>query len=104
MINVIVSYTVPTAFVEENKQNISAFLKDFEQLDQSRFSYRILQKNDGNTFVHISKYADEKMQKELLKVPSFLNFQKQRDESCTDIEQKIEVLEFIGERGNFKED
>lgn len=101
MINVIVSYTVPESFVEKNLANISAFLKDFEKLDSSKFQYRILQKKGDHSFVHISKYADEKIQQELLNVPSFLNFQKQRDESCEDIQQKIEVFDFIGETGNF---
>ena len=100
MINVVVTYTVPKDFVQENEQNISKFLKDFQILDQSRFSYRILKENE-NTFIHISKYADEAIQKELLAVPSFLEFQKQRDESCEDIQQTIEVFEFVGSSGKF---
>lgn len=100
MINVIVTYTIPKGFVETNKTNIARFLQDFENLNQSEFSYRILQK-DEQTFVHISKYENEEIQKQLLNIPSFLEFQKQRDESCDDIQQKIEVLEFVGSSGYF---
>ncbi len=46
MINVIVSYCVPKEFVETNKANIEEFLKDFENLNQSHFSYQVLQKED----------------------------------------------------------
>lgn len=100
MINVIVTYTIPKDFVETNKVNINRFLQDFKSLKQSEFSYRILQK-DEQTFVHISKYLNEEIQKQLLNIPSFLEFQKQRDESCDDIQQKIEVLEFVGSSGEF---
>ena len=100
MINVIVTYTIPKDFVEINITNIVRFLHDFENLNQSEFSYRVLQK-DEQTFVHISKYENEEIQKQLLNFPSFLEFQKQRDESCDDIQQKIEVLEFVGSSGEF---
>ncbi len=89
MINVIVSYRVPKEFVETNKANIEAFLNDFKNLNQSQFSYQVLQKEDEQTFIHISKYENPEIQKELLNVPSFIDFQKQRDESCDDIQQKI---------------
>ena len=101
MINVIVSYTVDKNFVNLNQKNIDLFLKDFEQLDQNQFSYRVLLKEDGETFVHISKYANENIQKQLLNVPSFLEFQKQRDESRENIDQEIEVLTFVGSSGDF---
>lgn len=57
MINVVVTYTVPQEFVAQNEQNISKFIKDFQNLHQSKFSYRILKENE-NTFIHISKYSD----------------------------------------------
>ena len=101
MINVIVSYHIPTEFVETNKMNIEAFLKDFKNLNQSQFSYKILQKEDEQSFVHISKYKNTEIQKQLLNIPSFIEFQKQRDESCDNIQQKIEVLNFVGNSGNF---
>lgn len=101
MINVIVSYTISKDFVISNKRNIKAFLKDFNNFDQSQFSYRVLIKENGETFVHISKYSNEIIQKELLNIPSFLEFQKQRDESRKDIGQKIEAFTFLGSSGDF---
>ena len=101
MINVIVSYTVSKDFVSTNQQNIERFLHDFNDLDQREFSYRVLLKEDGQTFVHLSKYANESIQNQLLHIPSFLDFQKQRDESREDIHQKIEVCTFFGSSGDF---
>lgn len=96
MINVIVSYQVKPEFVEENKQNIQKFLNDFKNLDNSKFIYTVYLKDDGVTFTHSSNYADEKIQQVVLHVPSFLEFQKKRDESGLNNSHKVELLEYIG--------
>lgn len=99
MINVIVSYRVNPGFVEENKVNIARFLEDFQKLDKNRFSYNVLLKEDGVTFVHISSYADEAMQQAILNTPSFLEFQKKRDESGLNNSHQVEVLQLVGASG-----
>lgn len=96
MINVIVSYQVKPGFVEENKQNIQKFLRDFKMLDNSKFTYVVYLKDDGVTFTHASNYADEQIQQDVLHVPSFLEFQKKRDESGLNNSHKVELLEYIG--------
>jgi hypothetical protein len=96
MINVIVSYQVYPTFVEENKQNIQKFLNDFKNLDNTQFTYAVYLKDDGITFTHASNYANEKIQREVLHVPSFLEFQKKRDESGLNNSHKVELLEYIG--------
>lgn len=99
MINVMVSYSVEKDFSSKNRENIAEFLKDFESLNQKKFSYQILAK-DENFFVHISKYADEDIQKELLQIPSFLKFQKMRDENLLE-QPKIEIFQLEGSSGNY---
>ena len=96
MISVKVSYTVKPAFVEQNKQNISTFLSDFKKLVNSNFLYNVYLEADGLTFLHISMYENEDVQKEVLQVPSFLKFQKERDESGLNDTHKLETLTFIG--------
>ena len=96
MINVIVTYQIKRDFLNENKLNIKKFLKDFETLDNSKFNYSVYYNNDEMTFTHISNYADEKIQNEVLNVPSFLEFQKKRDESGLDDSHKVQILEYIG--------
>ncbi len=80
MVSVIVTYKIKVEFIERNKANIEKFMADFEQLDTSQFQYNVFTQADGVTFMHHSLYKNERIQKELLNVPSFLEFQKQRDE------------------------
>lgn len=96
MITVIVSYTVRPEYVEQNKSNIQLFLNDFKQLDTADFLYNVHTKDDNVTFVHYSAYKNEEIQKNILNVPSFKEFQRQRDESGLNDTHKVEVLIFMG--------
>ena len=95
MISVIVTYKIKEEFIEQNKSNIEKFIQDFEKLDSSEFQYKVFTKQDGTTFVHHSLYKNEQIQKELLNVPSFLEFQKQRDEIGLDGKPEIEFLDLF---------
>lgn len=96
MITVKVTYTVKAEFVAQNKANISRFLDDFKKLDTATFRYSIFLQKDGITFVHISSYKNEEVQKRILETPSFKAFQKERDESGLGNTHQLEVLEFVG--------
>ncbi len=96
MIHVTVSYQVKPEFVSENKANIHKFLKDFKTLDTSKFEYRVFLKENGKTFVHTSSYVDGSVQNKILNVPSFLEFQRRRDESGLNNSHQVEILERIG--------
>ncbi len=96
MISVIVTYTVNPEFVEQNKQHIQQFLKDFKALDTSGFEYNVYTKEDNLTFVHHSIYRDEKIQTEVLNLPSFKEFQRLRDESGLNGSHNVEVLNLVG--------
>lgn len=100
MINVIVTYQVKPEFVAENKSNIKKFLKEFESLDNSKFNYSAFLDNDGLTFVHISNYENENIQNQVLNVPSFLEFQKRRDQSGLNNSHKVQLLEYVGSTTN----
>ena len=100
MINVIVSYQVKPEFVTENKSNIENFLKSFKNLDNEKFNYSVFLNNDGVTFTHISNYQDEHIQKEVLNTPTFLEFQKKRDDSGLNNSHQVQVLEYIGSTNN----
>src|SRR5690606_7470008 len=99
MIHVIVSYRVKPQFVAQNKLNIAKFLKNFQDLDQNKFNYTVFLHADDQTFTHISHYENADIQQELLKEPSFVVFQKQRDDSGLDGSHKVQVLEYIGSAG-----
>lgn len=97
MIYVTVTYRVKPDFAAKNKANIHKFLIDFKMLDISEFVYSVFLKEDGVTFVHTSSYSDEKVQNKVLNVPSFLEFQRQRDESGLNNSHQVEILEFLGD-------
>jgi hypothetical protein len=96
MISVHTSYTVKAEFVQKNKENIALFLSDFKNLPQCNFLYNVFIKEDSLTFVHIAMYESEQDQNTVLNVPSFLQFQKERDESGLNETPKIEFIELVG--------
>lgn len=96
MIAVKVTYTVKPEFVAQNKQNINAFMADFREMDSDDFRYNAYVSNDGVTFVHMSHYKNEEIQKQLLNMPSFLEFQKRRDESGLNGSHQVDVMELAG--------
>jgi hypothetical protein len=94
MISVKVTYTVRPDFAATNKQNIQQFMNDFKTLGND-FRYTVLTSADGKTFIHLSQYKNEVIQKKLLETPSFLSFQQQRDDSGLEMAPQIEVLTLV---------
>lgn len=95
MIAIKVTYTIKEDYVRTNKEKIQIFLNEFEKLDNKQFVYAIYQVNGSNTFIHMSQYKNEAIQKELLNMPAFLEFQKKRDLHLIS-EPTIESLTEIG--------
>lgn len=90
-----VTYTVKPEFVEKNHENINLFMADFKKMNSNDFRYTAYLCADGKTFVHLSHYQNEEIQKQLLDVPSFKSFQKQRDDSGLEISPKIEMMQLV---------
>ncbi|MCF0040481.1 hypothetical protein [Dyadobacter fanqingshengii] len=95
MIVVKVSYTVEGAYVEKNQENINIFMEDFKKLSGNDFRYNVYLMNDGQTFVHLSHFKNPDIQNKVLNVPSFKEFQKQRDESGLNNSHKLEEWSFL---------
>lgn len=100
MINVTVKYTVTPDFSDANRENIETFLEAFRELDHTKFRYQVFVEEDGCTFRHVSAYADEDIQNQLLAVPAFVEFQKHRDQNLQR-EPEIKTLKFQGSAGSF---
>ncbi|HEX8268323.1 MAG TPA: hypothetical protein VF581_00410 [Flavobacterium sp.] len=94
MISVQVSYRVDPEFVQQNIVNINKFLSDFKLM--KGFNYSVFLKSDQCTFVHMSEYENEDIQQQVLNVPSFLEFQRQRDQSGLNDSHTVEMLTKIG--------
>ncbi|GAB3221255.1 hypothetical protein [Spirosoma arcticum] len=96
MIIVKVTYTLKPDFVLKNQENITLFLNDFKKIDSTDFRYIAYIGEDGKTFTHISMYQHEEIQKQLLAVASFKAFQKERNESGLEADEKIEMITLAG--------
>src|SRR5687767_14956844 len=94
MISVKVTYTVKSGFAIKNQENIHQFMNDFKTLSND-FRYTVFTSVDGKTFIHLSQYKNEDIQKKLLEVPSFKSFQQQRDDSGLEVAPQIEVLTLV---------
>lgn len=95
MIVVKVTYTVKPEFVQKNQENINLFMVDIRKMNSINYRYTAYLCEDGKTFVHLSHYQNEKIQKQLLDVPSFKSFQKQRDDSGLDGSHNVEVMNLV---------
>lgn len=95
MIIVKVTYTVKPDFVIKNKEKINEFKKDFKKINSNEFRYIAYVGEDGKTFIHISMYKNEAIQKQLLAVKSFKLFQQQRNECGLEVWQKVEMMELV---------
>lgn len=100
MISVKVTYTVKPDFVQKNQENINLFMVDFKKMNTNEFSYVSYICGDGKTFVHLSHYKNEDIQNRLLQVPSFLSFQKQRDDSGLENLPQIEIMQVVASSGD----
>ncbi len=90
-----VTYTVKAEFVQKNQENINLFMADFKKMNSTDFRYTAYLCADDKTFVHLSHYQNDEIQKQLLAVPSFKSFQKQRDDSGLEVSPKIEMMQLI---------
>ncbi|CAH8293120.1 hypothetical protein EV196_103130 [Mariniflexile fucanivorans] len=95
MIIVKVTYTVNPDFLYKNRENIKLFMLDFKKLNTNNFQYHVYLCEDEKTFVHLSHYKDETIQKQLLETASFLTFQKERDESKLELDPTIETMHLV---------
>jgi len=90
-----VTYTVNPEFISKNQENIDSFMKDFREISPTDFRYVVYLLGDGKTFMHLSTYANDEIQKRVLAIESFTTFQRQRDESGLQGSHKVEELKLV---------
>jgi len=89
-----VIYTIQPAFVQKNQENIQAFFKDLQEINDPDLRYHVYRASDGKTFYHFSEYNSDQAQKRLLELLSFKAFQQERDQHL-ETEPTIEQMNFI---------
>ena len=67
----------------------------FPKLDSTDFRYSAYVCDDRKTFVHLSMYKNENIQKKVLAVESFKAFQLQRDESGLEGPHTVEPMTLV---------
>jgi hypothetical protein len=90
-----VTYTVKSTFALKNQENVQAFIKDLEKINNPALRYIAYRGDDGKTFTHIASYQNEEVQKILFALESFKSFQRQRDESGLEAPPKVETVEMV---------
>lgn len=95
MIAVKVTYSVKPEFVKKNKENIHLFMADFKEMQHIGFAYNVYLLEDGVTFLHLSHFKNEDVQKQVLNVASFKLFQRQRDESGLNHTHKVDIMQTV---------
>lgn len=95
MIAVKVTYRVKPEFVAKNWENIRQFMADFKQIQHIGFSYNVYLLEDSVTFLHLSHFKNDEVQKQVLDVASFKLFQRQRDESGLNHTHKIDIMQTV---------
>jgi hypothetical protein len=90
-----ITYTVKSAFAQKNQENVQAFLKDLEKINNPALRYIAYLGEDGKTFTHVASYQNDEVQKTLFALESFKSFQRQRDESGLEVQPKVETVEVV---------
>lgn len=90
-----VTYTVKAAFAEENQENAKQFILDLKKRGYSGIRYFSFLGEDGKTFTHLAIFEQDELQKILLALPSFKEFQAKRDESGLEAAPTIETIRLV---------
>lgn len=90
-----VTYRVQSEFCQENQKNVNRFINDLSKINDPGIRYFSFLGEDGETFTHLAIFTDDRAQRVLLELESFLEFQKRRDASGLKESPKIEEMEMV---------
>lgn len=100
MIIVKVTYTVKSEFVLKNQENINSFMKDFRKLNSADFRYIAYVCGDGNTFMHLSMYKNEDIQKQVLALNRLNHFNGKGMKAGLKVLTKVEMMKLVASSFN----
>ena len=70
-----VQYTVRSDYVEQNKQNIDAVMREMRALNNNDVRYAVYLQADGKTFMHLAQQNTPEAEKLPTSLESFKRFQ-----------------------------
>jgi hypothetical protein len=98
-----VTYTVNPGFVATNQENVKKFVKDIAALNNQAIRYISYLAGDGKTFIHIGAFDNDEAQKQFLDLPSFKEFQQQRNGSGLEAPENLEIISLVAASYNLFE-
>ena len=89
-----VQYTVRSDFVEENKSNIDAVMRELRALANSEVQYAVYLHGDGKTFMHLLHQNTADAERLPTSLNSFKHFQTRLKENL-EAPPKVETFELV---------
>ena len=89
-----VQYTVRSDYVEQNKQNIDAVMRELRALSNNDVRYAVYLHADGKTFMHLAQQNSAEAEKLPTSLESFKRFQAQLKENL-EIAPKVETFGLV---------
>ncbi len=94
---VVVMYKVDSAFAETNAANILRVMEELRALADDGIRYEVFRQEDGVSFVHFGRYADEAAVERATSLASFKEFQAQLKASKPVEPPRSQWLALVGE-------
>jgi hypothetical protein len=89
-----VQYTVQSGFVEENKRNIGAVMRELRALGSNDVKYAVYLHNDGKTFMHLAQQNTAEAERLPTSLDSFKQFQARLKENL-EVPPKVETFALV---------
>ena len=89
-----VQYTVRSEFVEENRQNIEAVMRELRALGNADVRYAVYQHDDGKTFMHFVHHNTADAERLPTSLESFKHFQARLKQNL-EVAPKVETLALV---------
>jgi hypothetical protein len=89
-----VAYTVRAEFVEENKRNIAAVMRQLRELGSNDVKYTVYLQQDGRTFMHLVHQRTAEAERYPTSLESFKTFQAQLKPNL-EVPPKVETFTLV---------
>jgi len=89
-----VQYTVRSEFVEENRQNIDAVMRELRALGNNEVRYAVYLHDDGKTFMHLVHQNSAQAERLPTSLESFKHFQARLKQNL-EVPPKVETLAMV---------
>ena len=89
-----VQYTARAEFVEENKKNIEAVMRELRAQNNSDVRYAVYVHDDGRTFMHLAQHNSVEAERFPTSLESFRHFQTRLKEHL-EVAPKVEKFQLV---------